>query len=98
MAAGMELVSMYPITPATTATHYQAEVYHKVGGCVHQAEDEIAAIGLALGASYGGKTACTITSGPGLALKTEYLALAGMAEFRGHPPGHGQRQALAGSR
>jgi 2-oxoglutarate ferredoxin oxidoreductase subunit alpha len=52
-----------------------------VGGFVHQAEDEIAAIGFALGASYAGKTACTITSGPGLALKTEYLALAVMAEI-----------------
>jgi len=81
MAAGMELVSMYPITPATSASHYLAEVYHKVGGFVHQAEDEIAAIGFALGASYAGKTACTITSGPGLALKTEFLALAVMAEI-----------------
>ncbi|MCB1033825.1 MAG: 2-oxoacid:acceptor oxidoreductase subunit alpha, partial [Acidobacteria bacterium] len=47
----------------------------------HQAEDEIAAIGFALGASYAGKTACTITSGPGLALKTEFLGLAVMAEL-----------------
>ncbi len=81
MAAGIELVSMYPITPATSASHYLAEVFHQVGGFVHQAEDEIAAIGFALGASYAGKTACTITSGPGLALKTENLALAVMAEI-----------------
>ncbi len=80
MASGMELVSMYPITPATSASHYLADVYHEVGGFVHQAEDEIAAIGFAIGASYAGKTACTITSGPGLALKTEMLALAVMAE------------------
>lgn len=80
MASGMELVSMYPITPATSASHYLADVYHQVGGFVHQAEDEIAAIGFAIGASYAGKTACTITSGPGLALKTEMLALAVMAE------------------
>jgi 2-oxoglutarate ferredoxin oxidoreductase subunit alpha len=80
MASGMELVSMYPITPATSASHYLAEVFHHVGGFVHQAEDEIAAIGFAIGASYAGKTACTITSGPGLALKTEMLALAVMAE------------------
>lgn len=80
MASGMELVSMYPITPATSASHYLADVYHHVGGFVHQAEDEIAAIGFAIGASYAGKTACTITSGPGLALKTEMLALAVMAE------------------
>lgn len=81
MASGMELVSMYPITPATSASHYLAEVFHQVGGFVHQAEDEIAAIGFAIGASYAGKTACTITSGPGLALKTEMLGLAVMAEI-----------------
>jgi 2-oxoglutarate ferredoxin oxidoreductase subunit alpha len=80
MAAGIELVAMYPITPATSASHYLAEVFHRVGGFVHQAEDEIAAIGFAIGASYAGKTACTITSGPGLALKTELLGLAVMAE------------------
>ncbi len=80
MAAGIELVAMYPITPATSASHYLAEVFHRVGGFVHQAEDEIAAMGFAIGASYAGKTACTITSGPGLALKTELLGLAVMAE------------------
>ena len=80
MAAGMDLVSMYPITPATSASHYMADVYHEVGGFIHQAEDEIAAIAFAIGASYAGKTACTITSGPGLALKTENVALAVMAE------------------
>jgi len=81
MASGMELVAMYPITPATSASHYLAEDYHKVGGFVHQAEDEIAAIGFAIGSSFAGKTACTITSGPGLALKTEFVALAVMAEI-----------------
>ena len=81
MAAGIELVSMYPITPATSASHYLAGSLHKVGGFVHQAEDEIAAIGFALGASYAGKTPVTITSGPGLALKTEFIGLAVMAEL-----------------
>jgi len=81
MCAGMEMISMYPITPATSASHYLAEVFYKVGGCVHQAEDEIAAIGFAIGTSYAGKTACTITSGPGLALKTEFIGLAVMAEI-----------------
>jgi 2-oxoglutarate ferredoxin oxidoreductase subunit alpha len=80
MASGMELVSMYPITPATSASHYLADVFHEVGGFVHQAEDEIAAIGFAIGSSFAGKTACTITSGPGLALKTEMVGLAIMAE------------------
>lgn len=81
MAAGMEMVAMYPITPATSASHYLAGAFPRVGGVVHQAEDEIAAIGFAIGASYAGKTACTITSGPGLALKTEFIGLAVMAEI-----------------
>lgn len=81
MAAGMELCSMYPITPATSASHYLAASFKKVGGFVHQAEDEIAAIGFAIGASYAGKTALTITSGPGLALKTEFIGLAVMSEI-----------------
>ena len=81
MAAGMEMCAMYPITPATSASHYLASAFHAAGGFVHQAEDEIAAVGFALGASYAGKTAVTITSGPGLALKTEFLGLAVMAEI-----------------
>jgi len=72
---------MYPITPATSASHYLADDFHLTGGFVHQAEDEIAAIGFAIGASYAGKTACTITSGPGIALKTEMIGLAVMAEI-----------------
>ncbi|KRT54083.1 2-oxoacid:acceptor oxidoreductase subunit alpha [endosymbiont of Ridgeia piscesae] len=81
MASGMDMVSMYPITPATSASHYIAAIYDQVGGFVHQAEDEIAAIGFAIGASYAGKTACTITSGPGMALKTEMIGLAVMSEI-----------------
>jgi len=80
MAAGIDLVAMYPITPATSVSHYLSAALSRVGGVVHQAEDEIAAIGFAIGASYAGRTACTITSGPGLALKTEMLGLAVMAE------------------
>jgi 2-oxoglutarate ferredoxin oxidoreductase subunit alpha len=81
IAAGMELCSMYPITPATSVSHYLSEVFEKFGGIVHQAEDEIAAVGVAIGASYAGKVALTVTSGPGLALKTEFLALAIMTEI-----------------
>jgi len=80
MAAGIEVCSMYPITPATSASHYLASDFYRTGGIVHQAEDEIAAIGFAIGASYAGKTALTVTSGPGMALKTEFMALAVMAE------------------
>jgi 2-oxoglutarate ferredoxin oxidoreductase subunit alpha len=81
IASGMDLCAMYPITPATSASHYLADVFESFGGMVHQAEDEIAAIGAAIGASYGGKTAFTITSGPGLALKTEFIGLAAMTEI-----------------
>lgn len=80
MAAGIDVCSMYPITPATSASHHLAETMHNVGGLVHQAEDEIAAIGFAIGSSFAGKTAVTITSGPGIALKTEFIGLAVMAE------------------
>lgn len=81
MAAGIEVCSMYPITPASSISHQLAENFERIGGVIHQAEDEIAAIGFALGASYAGKTAVTITSGPGLALKTEFIGLAVMAEL-----------------
>lgn len=80
MSAGIEVCSMYPITPATSASHAMAETMESAGGVIHQAEDEIAAIGFAIGSSYAGKTAVTITSGPGIALKTEFIGLAAMAE------------------
>jgi 2-oxoglutarate/2-oxoacid ferredoxin oxidoreductase subunit alpha len=81
MAAGMEVCSMYPITPATSASHYLSDVFQKIGGLVHQAEDEIAACAFAIGASYAGKCPVTITSGPGLSLKQETIGLAVMAEI-----------------
>ena len=80
MASGMELCAMYPITPATSASHYLSEVFEKVGGIVHQAEDEIAACAFAIGASYASKCTITITSGPGYSLKQEAIGLAVMAE------------------
>jgi 2-oxoglutarate ferredoxin oxidoreductase subunit alpha len=80
IASGMELCAMYPITPATSVSHYLGEIFEEFGGIVHQAEDEIAAAGVAIGSSYAGKVAFTVTSGPGLALKTEFLGLATMVE------------------
>jgi 2-oxoglutarate ferredoxin oxidoreductase subunit alpha len=80
VASGMELCAMYPITPATSVSHYLGEIFEDYGGIVHQAEDEIAAAGVAIGSSYAGKVAFTVTSGPGLALKTEFLGLATMTE------------------
>jgi len=81
MASGMQVCAMYPITPATSASHYLSEAFHKVGGVVHQAEDEIAACAFAIGASYAGKCALTITSGPGYSLKQEAIGLAVMGEI-----------------
>ena len=81
MASGMDLCSMYPITPATSASHYLSDVFESVGGLVHQAGDEIAACAFAIGASYAGKCPVTITSGPGYSLKQEAIGLAVMAEI-----------------
>ncbi len=81
LASGMEVCAMYPITPATSVSHYLSAVFEKVGGIVHQAEDEIAACTFAIGASYAGKCAVTVTSGPGYSLKQEGIGLAVMGEI-----------------
>lgn len=81
LASGMEFCAMYPITPATSASHYLSEAFENVGGIVHQAEDEIAACAFAVGSSYAGKCAVTITSGPGYSLKQEGIGLAVMGEI-----------------
>jgi len=81
LASGMDICAMYPITPATSASHYLSDVFERAGGLVHQAEDEIAACAFAIGASYTGKVAVTITSGPGYSLKQEGIGLAVMAEI-----------------
>ena len=81
LASGMDICAMYPITPATSASHYLSDVFERAGGIVHQAEDEIAACAFAIGASYAGKVAVTITSGPGYSLKQEGIGLAVMAEI-----------------
>jgi 2-oxoglutarate ferredoxin oxidoreductase subunit alpha len=81
LASGMEICAMYPITPATSVSHYLSSVFEKVGGIVHQAEDEIGACTFAIGASYAGKCAVTVTSGPGQSLKQEAIGLAVMGEI-----------------
>jgi len=81
LASGMEICAMYPITPATSVSHYLSDVFERVGGIVHQAEDEIAAAAFTVGASYAGKCAVTVTSGPGYSLKQEAIGLAVMAEI-----------------
>ena len=70
----------YPITPASEILHFLAS-YRNFGVKTFQAEDEIAGISAAIGASFTGNLACTATSGPGMALKTEALGLAIMAEL-----------------
>jgi len=70
----------YPITPASDILHGLAS-YKKFGIRTFQAEDEIAAVCAAIGASYGGNLAITGTSGPGLALKAEAVGLAMMIEL-----------------
>lgn len=79
--AGCKFFGGYPITPATEIMqHLQREIW-KHGGALLQAEDEIAGIGAALGASFAGKKAMTATSGPGLSLKSEILGLASVTEL-----------------
>ncbi|BCX18406.1 MAG: 2-oxoglutarate ferredoxin oxidoreductase subunit alpha [Geminicoccaceae bacterium] len=79
--AGLELVyCSYPITPASGLLHQLANL-RPLGVTTFQAEDEIAAISAAIGASYAGALGVTGTSGPGMALKTEALGLAAAVEL-----------------
>ncbi|QQR89533.1 MAG: 2-oxoacid:acceptor oxidoreductase subunit alpha [Myxococcales bacterium] len=79
--SGLELfLGSYPITPASDVLHYLSR-QKKFGVKTFQAEDEIAAISAAIGASFCGSLAATTTSGPGLVLKGEALGLANMLEL-----------------
>ena len=80
LAARPLFYGSYPITPASEILH-QLAGYKNFGVKTFQAEDEIAAIGSAIGASYGGAMGMTGTSGPGVALKSEALGLAIMVEL-----------------
>ncbi len=79
--AGCEFFGGYPITPSSEIMHDLTRHIWQYGGAALQAEDEIAGIGAALGASFGGKKSMTATSGPGMSLKTEMLGLATIAEL-----------------
>lgn len=70
----------YPITPASDVLHYLSDL-KRYGVRTMQAEDEIAAIGMAIGASFGGAMGVTATSGPGICLKSEAIGLAVMTEL-----------------
>lgn len=78
--AGCRYYAGYPITPASEILEGMARELPGLGGISLQAEDEIASIGSVIGASFAGAKAMTATSGPGLALMTEFLAYAGMSE------------------
>ncbi|QTL96603.1 2-oxoacid:acceptor oxidoreductase subunit alpha [Iocasia frigidifontis] len=80
LAAGVKFFSAYPMSPSTGIMNYLAAKQKEQGIVVEQAEDEIAAINMTLGASYAGVRAMTATSGGGLALMAESVGLAGITE------------------
>jgi len=78
---GLTFYAGYPITPATDIMEVLAPILPQFGGVVVQAEDEISALGMVLGASFAGKRAMTATSGPGFSLMVEQINLAAQAEI-----------------
>lgn len=81
IAAGVNFYSAYPMSPSTAIMEYLASKSVEADFVVEQAEDEIAAINMAIGASYAGARAMTGTSGGGFCLKVEALGLSGIAEI-----------------
>ncbi len=79
--AGCRFFAGYPITPSSEVLHFLSEWMPKVGGSIIQTEDELSAMGAIIGGSFAGVKSMTATSGPGLALMTEMLGLASMAEI-----------------
>ncbi|MFO1488141.1 MAG: 2-oxoacid:acceptor oxidoreductase subunit alpha [Verrucomicrobiota bacterium] len=80
IAAGVRFGAGYPITPWSDIMEALRRELPKYGGSFIQCEDEIASVSMAIGASYAGRVAVTGSSGPGIALKTEAIGWAGMAE------------------
>ncbi|MCU0915766.1 MAG: 2-oxoacid:acceptor oxidoreductase subunit alpha [Planctomycetes bacterium] len=80
IAGGCNFVSSYPMSPSTPVLTFLAQQAKNFGTIVEQAEDEIAAVNMAIGAWYAGARALVTTSGGGFALMTEGLSLAGMLE------------------
>lgn len=81
IAAGVRFFAGYPITPSSEVMETMIDELPQVGGRVVQAEDEIAAMGMIIGASFGGVPSMTATSGPGLSLMTEMMGLSAMTEI-----------------
>jgi len=80
LAGGCRFIAAYPMTPATSIIEWMAKHQHDFGVVIKHAEDEIAAINMAIGANFVGARAMTATSGGGFALMAEALGLAGMCE------------------
>ena len=80
LRGGVRFAAAYPITPATEVLEYLSPALARIGGALVQAEDELASINMALGASFGGRPSVTATSGPGLSLMMESLGLAAASE------------------
>jgi 2-oxoglutarate ferredoxin oxidoreductase subunit alpha len=80
LESGIRFVAAYPITPASDVLEWMAGGLEQLGGQLLQAEDELAAINMTIGAAFGGIPAFTATSGPGLALMTESIGLAVASE------------------
>jgi 2-oxoglutarate ferredoxin oxidoreductase subunit alpha len=80
LSAGLKFCSFYPMTPATSIVLNLTAHANRMGLVVEQAEDEIAAINMAIGASFAGAPTMVPTSGGGFALMTEAVSLAGMSE------------------
>ncbi len=81
VVGGGRFFAGYPITPATEVMEYLQRYLPPLHGVVRQAEDELAAVNMILGAAYAGARAMTSTSGPGLSLMTEGIGQAGTAEL-----------------
>ena len=81
LAAGLKFYCAYPMSPSTTILEYLAAAADDAGIVVEQAEDEIAAINMAIGASFAGAPSMTGTSGGGFCLMVEALGLSGIAEI-----------------
>jgi 2-oxoglutarate/2-oxoacid ferredoxin oxidoreductase subunit alpha len=80
VAAGCKFLAQYPMTPASSIMHWMAAHARSLGVVVKQAEDELAAVHMAIGASFAGVRAMTATSGGGFSLMVEALGMAGMTE------------------
>lgn len=81
LAGGCDFITSYPMSPATGVLTFFAQHAREFGVAVEQAEDEIAAINMAIGASYGGARSMVSTSGGGLSLMSEGVSLAGITEI-----------------